>query len=153
MANVVLFSGRATADPKVTYTQGQNPMCIAKFGLAVDRRGRDSGADFPNMTAFGKTGEFVEKYVKKGTKVIVRSHYQSGSYTNRDGQKVYTHDFIIDDIEFGESKAAQAQNAQATQQTAPQTQHQTTQQTYSQPQGLDGFVNIPDAISENLPFE
>lgn len=150
MANFVLFCGRATADPKISYTQGEKSMCIAKFGLAVERRGRDNGVDYPNMTAFGKTGEFVEKYVKKGTKVIVRSHYQSGSYTNRDGQKVYTHDFVIDEIEFAESRATAAQNQNA--QTAPQTnsQPQTTQQTPAN--NVDAYVNIPDAIGEDLPF-
>lgn len=150
MANFALFCGRATADPKISYTQGEKPMCIAKFGLAVERRGRDNGVDYPNMTAFGKTGEFVEKYVKKGTKVIVRSHYQSGSYTNRDGQKVYTHDFVIDDIEFAESRATAAQNQNA--QTAPQTnsQPQTTQPTPAN--NVDAYVNIPDALDTELPF-
>lgn len=150
MSNVCIFSGRATADPKVTYTQGEKSMCIAKFGLAVDRRGRESGADFPNMTAFGKTGEFVEKYIRKGTKVIVRSHYQSGSYTNRDGQKVFTNDFVIDDIEFAESRAVAAQNQNA--QTAPQTNSQ-PQNTQSAPaNNVDAYVNIPDSLDGELPF-
>ena len=149
MSNVCIFSGRATADPKVTYTQGEKSMCIAKFGLAVDRRGRESGADFPNMVAFGKIGEFCEKYVKKGTKVVIRSHYQSGSYTNRDGVKVYTHDFIVDDIEFAESKAAASQNTEQT------TQQTTTQKTAPNTQtgaGIDNYMNIPDGIDESMPF-
>ena len=147
MANFALFLGRATADPKVTYTQGDNPMCIARFSLAVDRRGREKGADFPNLVAFGKTGEFCEKYIKKGTRVVARCHYQSGSYTNRDGQKVYTHDFVIDDIEFAESKASQAQNTDSNE---PQKQTATPQS--GSPQGLDGFMNIPDSITESMPF-
>ena len=149
MANLCVFCGRSTSDPKVTYTQGEKSMCIAKFGLAVDRRGRERGADFPNMVAFGKTGEFCEKYVKKGTKLIVRCHYQSGSYTNRDGDKVYTHDFVIDDIEFAESRAAQAQN---TEQTTTQQTTQTSAPASNQAGvGIDNFMDIPDGIDE-VPF-
>ena len=152
MSNICVFCGRSTKDAEVTYTQGDKPMCIAKFSLAVDRRGRDRGADFPNMIAFGKIGEFCEKYVKKGTKVVIRSHYQSGSYTNRDGVKVYTHDFIVDDIEFAESKAAASQNAEqtTTQQTSTQ---QTTQPNAQTGAGIDNYMNIPDGIDESgLPF-
>ena len=151
MSNICVFCGRSTKDAEVTYTQGDKPMCIAKFSLAVDRRGRDRGADFPNMIAFGKIGEFCEKYVKKGTKVVIRSHYQSGNYTNRDGVKVYTHDFIVDDIEFAESKAAASQNAeQTTQQT---TAPQTTQPNTQTGAGIDNYMNIPDGIdSDDMPF-
>lgn len=146
MANLCVFCGRSTSDPKVTYTQGEKSMCIAKFSLAVDRRGRDRGADFPNMIAFGKTGEFCEKYVKKGTKVVIRSHYQSGNYTNRDGVKVYTHDFIVDDIEFAESKAAASQNTE-------QTTQQPTQPNAQTGAGIDNYMNIPDGIDESeMPF-
>ena len=150
MANIVIFSGRLTRDPDIRYTQGQNPMCVARFTIAVDRKGKDKGADFPNMIAFGKTGEFCEKYLKKGTKIITRCHYTSGSYTNKDGQKVYTHEFAIDDIEFAESKAVAAQNAEQT------TQQTSTQQTTPNAQtgaGIDNFMNIPDGIDESgLPF-
>ena len=133
MANVCVFCGRSSADPKVTYTQGEKATCVARFSLAVDRRGKDSGADFPSMVAFGRTGEFVEKYVKKGTKVVVRSHYQSGSYTNRDGQKVYTTDVVVDEHEFCESKNAN---------------------TSYPPSAPDGeFLNIPDDLDEELPFK
>ena len=150
MSNICIFCGRATKDAEVTYTQGDKPMCIAKFSLAVDRRGRDRGADFPNMIAFGKIGEFCEKYVKKGTKVVIRSHYQSGNYTNRDGVKVYTHDFIVDDIEFAESKAATSQNTeQTTQQTSTQ---QTTQPNSQTGAGIDNYMIIPDGIDESMPF-
>ena len=146
MANVCVFCGRATADPKVTYTQGDNPMCIARFGLAVDRRGKDKGVDYPNMVAFGKTGEFVEKYIKKGTKVVVRSRYQSGSYTNRDNQKVYTHEFAIDEIEFAESKAASAQNQNS------QPQNASAQAAPAQKQSVDEYLNVPDMPDSELPF-
>lgn len=151
MSNICIFCGRATKDAEVTYTNGDKPMCIAKFSLAVDRRGRSKDADFPNMIAFGKIGEFCEKYVKKGTKVVIRSHYQSGNYTNRDGVKVYTHDFIVDDIEFAESKAAASQNTeQTTQQTSTQ---QTTQPNTQTGAGIDNYMNIPDGIDDaGLPF-
>lgn len=148
MSNICIFCGRSTKDAEVTYTQGDKPMCIAKFSLAVDRRGRDRGADFPNMIAFGKIGEFCEKYVKKGTKVVIRSHYQSGNYTNRDGVKVYTHDFIVDDIEFAESKAAASQNAEQTTQNAPKT----TEPNAQTGAGIDNYMNIPDGIDESMPF-
>lgn len=150
MSNICVFCGRASRDAEVSYTTGDKPMCIAKFGLAVDRRGRGNGADFPNMVAFGKIGEFVEKYVKKGTKVVIRSHYQSGNYTNRDGVKVYTHDFIVDDIEFAESKAAASQNTeQTTQQTTTQ---KTTEPNTQTGAGIDNYMNIPDGIDESMPF-
>ena len=135
MANVCVFCGRAVKSPEVRYTQGEKAMCIARFNLAVERRGKDNGADYPNMIAFGKTAEFVEKHINKGTKVVVRSHYQSGSYTNRDGQKVYTHDFVVDDIEFAESKAAASQN----QQTAPTGN------------SINDYVNAVPSM-EDLPF-
>lgn len=146
MANFALFCGRATADPKVTYTQGDKPMCIARFGLAVDRRGKDKGTDYPNMVAFGKTGEFVEKYIKKGTKIVVRSRYQSGSYTNRDGQKVYTHEFVIEEVEFAESKAAAAQTQNSQPQNAPE------QAAPAQKQSVDEYLNVPDMPDSELPF-
>ena len=135
MANVCVFCGRAVKSPEVRYTQGEKAMCIARFNLAVERRGKDNGADYPNMIAFGKTAEFVEKHINKGTKVVVRSHYQSGSYTNKDGQKVYTHDFVVDDIEFAESKAASQQN----QQTAPTGNN------------INDYVNSVPSM-EDLPF-
>lgn len=140
MANIVLFSGRATRDAEVRYTQGDKPMCVAKFGLAVDRRGRGQGADFPNMVAFGKTAEFCEKYVKKGTRLVIKSHYQSGNYTNKEGQKVYTHDFIIDDIEFAGSKSDS------------QAEEKTDGKTSSKGESVEDFTNIPDGIPEDLPF-
>lgn len=114
--NKVILMGRLTREPDVRYTQGGNTMCIARYTLAVDRRfSRNSSdgnnADFISCVAFGKSGEFAEKYLHKGTKVAVTGRLQTGSYTNRDGVKVYTTDVIIEDQEFAESKRAAASNA------------------------------------------
>lgn len=111
--NRVIITGRLTADPKVTYSTGDKPTCIAKFNLAVDRKYKRDGepnADFINCTAFGKTAELVEKYVVKGSKVGVEGHIQTGSYTNKDGQKVYTTDVMAEAIEFLERKSDGAAN-------------------------------------------
>lgn len=140
MSNICIFYGRSTKDAEVRYTQGEKAMCIAKFSLAVDRRGRGQGADFPNMVAFGKTAEFCEKYVKKGTRLVIKSHYQSGNYTNKEGQKVYTHDFIIDDIEFAGSKSDS------------QAEEKTDGKTASKPETAEDFMSIPDGVPEDLPF-
>lgn len=132
--------GRVVREPEVRYSQGATPMAVAKFTLAVDRKFKKDGeqsADFINCTAFGKTAEVIEKYVTKGTKIIVEGRWQTGSYTNKDGNKVYTNDCMVENIEFCESKSQQAQNnAQA-----------------PTPNG-DGFMNIPDGIddSDGLPF-
>ena len=107
--NKVILMGRLTRDPEIRWTQGQDQMCIARFTLAVDRRQRrqdgQQAADFPSCTAFGKSAEFCEKYLKKGTKVAIAGRLQTGSYTNRDNVKVYTTDVICEDIEFAESKS------------------------------------------------
>lgn len=130
-----------TRDPDVRYTQGDNPMCIARYTLAVDRRfkreGQD-GADFIPCVAFGKSGEFVEKYCKKGTKLAVTGRIQTGSYTNKDGQKVFTTEIVIEEQEFAESKAAQS--------------GQQNTQPAKEEEGMDGFMNIPEGIDESLPF-
>ena len=111
--NKVILMGRLTRDPEVRYSQGENAMAIARYSLAVDRRGskRDSGsneqtADFINSVAFGKSGEFAEKYLHKGMKICVSGRIQTGSYTNKEGQKVYTTEVVVDDQEFCESKNA-----------------------------------------------
>ena len=144
--NICVHVGRAVSEPKVNYTQGG--MCVAKFALAVDRMGRNKGADFPLFVAFGKTGEFAEKYVKKGGKYIITSHVQTGSYTNKEGNKVFTTEFAIDNIEFAESKAAQEQNTQASQPQTTQPQNDVpTVRTYD-----DFMHNIPDTIDESVPF-
>jgi single-strand DNA-binding protein len=127
-----------TNDTKITYPQGGDNMAIAHFTLACDRKGKKEegkqNADFINCVAFGKTAEVIEKYTGKGSKVMVRGHWQSGSYKNKDGQTVYTNDCIVDEFEFCESK-------KETQETAP-----------SAPADKDGFMNIPDGIDSELPF-
>ncbi len=146
--NKVILMGRLTRDPEVRYSQNDGSMAIAKYSLAVDRRGRSAGqegeqtADFINITAFGKAGEFAEKYLRKGTKVIVTGRIQTGSYTNKDGVKVYTTDVIAEDQEFAESKSANASNGGGFEQASS-----------SQPQpAMGGFMNIPEGIDEDLPF-
>ena len=108
--NKAMLTGRITREPNVRYSQGENSMCVARFTLAVDRRGKkkdgEQGADFISCVAFGKIGEFVEKYAKKGMKFDVTGHIQTGSYKKKDGQTVYTTDVVVDEIEFGESKNA-----------------------------------------------
>lgn len=140
--NKVILMGRLTRDPNVRYTQqngSQESMCVARYTLAVDRRGARDGqqsADFISCVAFGKNGEFAEKYLKQGTKIAATGRIQTGSYTNRDGQKVYTTDVVIEEQEFAESKKAageQAENAGYT-------------------DAGDGFMNIPDDIDGDLPF-
>ena len=143
--NKVILMGRLTRDPEVRYTQGDNAMAIARYSLAVDRRFKKDGdeqtADFINCIAFGKAGEFAEKYFRKGTKIAVVGRIQTGSYTNKDGQKVYTTDVVVEEQEFAESKNASAANANAQPAAAPS------------PRDLgDGFMNIPDGIDEELPF-
>lgn len=133
--------GRLTRDPEVRYTQGNDPMCVARYTLAVDRRVKKDGqdnADFIPCVAFGKAGEFVEKYCKKGTKLAVTGRIQTGSYTNRDGQKVYTTEIVVEEQEFAESKAAQS--------------GQQNTQPAKEEEGMDGFMNIPEGIDEALPF-
>lgn len=134
--NKVILMGRLTRDPEVRYSQGDNALCIARYTLAVDRRGTkregEQTADFINVVAFGKAGEFAEKYLHKGTKIIVSGKIQTGSYTNKDGQKVHTTEIVAEEQEFAESKK-----------DGEQTGNQGSS---------DGFMNIPDGIEEDLPF-
>ncbi len=144
--NKVILMGRLTRDPEVRYAQGENAMAIAKYTLAVDRRGRSNGqddqnADFISITAFGRAGEFAEKYLHKGTKVVVTGRIQTGSYTNKDGVRVYTTDVIVEDQEFAESKNAASSNGGGYQAEMPAPQA-----------ASDGFMNIPEGIDEDLPF-
>lgn len=104
MANKVILTGRLTKDPEVRYSQGENAMCIARYNLAVDRRGKDKETDFISCVAFGKSGEFAEKYLRKGMKILVSGRIQTGSYKNKDGQTVYTTDVVVEEHEFCESK-------------------------------------------------
>ena len=140
--NKVILMGRLTRDPEVRYTQGDNTSAVARFSLAVNRRFKKDGeqtADFINCVAFGKTGEFIEKYGRKGTKFVVEGRIQTGSYTNKDGQKVYTTDVVVEQIEFAESKASADGN------TANNTSNSNTPTDTS-------FMDIPDSIDEELPF-
>lgn len=150
MNNVILI-GRLTKDPDIRYSQGEKPICIARYSLAVDRRGKDNGTDFISCTAFGKTGEFAERYLHKGTKIALTGHIQTGSYTDRNGNKVYTTEVVIDSHEFVESK----------QQIDPHQPVYEYQAAYNdqvaygnQQQSLgDGFMDIPDDINDGgLPF-
>ena len=137
--NKVILMGRLTRDPEVRYTQGDNAMAIARYSLAVDRRFKRDGepdADFINCVAFGKSGEFAEKYLKKGTKIAVVGRIQTGSYTNKDGQKVYTTDVVVEEQEFAESKNSGSSDNN---QSAPVNKN-------------TDFMNIPDGIDEELPF-
>ena len=144
--NKVILCGRLTRDPEVRYTQGAEPMAIARYTLAVDRRRGSNAkegeqtADFISCVAFGRSGEFAEKYLKKGTKMLVTGRIQTGSYTNKDGVKVYTTEVVVEEQEFAESKKAEASNGGAS-----------TVAASSAEQG-DGFMNIPDGIEEELPF-
>ena len=154
--NKVILMGRLTRDPDIRYSQGENAQAIARYTLAVDRRFRREGseqtADFIGCVAFGKSAEFAEKYLHKGTKLVVEGRIQTGSYTNKDGNKVYTTDVVVENQEFAESKgasggsnpgpAAASESSGSAQQTPP-------------PVGTDpdGFMSIPDGIDEELPFQ
>ena len=145
--NKAILMGRLTRDPDVRYSQGENPMAIARYTLAVDRRFKRDGeqnADFINCLAFGRSAEFAEKYFKQGTKIAVSGRIQTGSYTNREGVKVYTTEVVIEEQEFAESKAAASQNNNrgASQPSTPQ----------SSTTASDGFMNIPDGLEDELPF-
>ncbi len=165
--NKVILMGRLTRDPDVRYSQGANQTAVARYSLAVDRRFRRDGdpeADFINCVAFGRQAEFAERFFRKGIKIVVEGRIQTGSYTNRDGNRVYTTDIVVENQEFAESKAANdrvrseagagagagfgspagsSYSAPAPAQSEPQ-----------QPAGMpdDGFMNIPDAIDDDLPF-
>lgn len=145
--NKVIMIGRLTRDPEVRYSQGENPMAIASYILAVDRmykRDGEPSADFINCKAFGKQGEFAEKYLRKGMKIAVTGHIQTGSYTNRDGNKVYTTDVVVEQHEFCESRAGSANNSGY----APAQQPQPSPAPVS---SANDFMTIPDNMEE-LPF-
>ena len=148
--NKVILMGRLTRDPEVRYTSVENSLAITRYTLAVDRKIKRDGeatADFISCVAFGRSAEFAEKYFRKGTKIAIAGRIQTGSYTNRDGQKVYTTEVVVEEQEFAESKAAAANyngNRDGYQQ-APSRPEPT------QAAG-DGFMNIPDAIEGELPF-
>ena len=143
--NKVILMGRLTRDPEVRYSQAAEPLAIARYTLAVDRRfqrrensGNEQTADFISCVAFGKQGEFAEKYLKQGMKVAITGRIQTGSYTNRDGNKVYTTEVVVEEHEFCESKGASTGQSRPAPADA----------------NAEGFMNIPDNISTNdLPFK
>lgn len=141
--NKVILMGRLTRDPEVRYGAGENSTAVARYTIAVDRRFKRDGeqnTDFIGCVAFGRNAEFAEKYLRQGTKIVLTGRIQTGSYTNRDGQKVYTTDIVVEEQEFAESKAAGNGG----------------QNNYSRPSAAtsdaDGFMNIPDGIDDELPF-
>ncbi|MBO6269988.1 MAG: single-stranded DNA-binding protein [Clostridium sp.] len=150
--NKVILMGRLTRDPEVRYTQGERSMAVARYTLAVDRRrrtgnGDNQTADFIQCVAFDRAGEFAEKYFHQGIKVLVTGRIQTGSYTNRDGQKVYTTDVIVEDQEFAESKNASAPSMSGGPAPAP------AERPAPAAAIGDGFMNIPDGVEdEGLPF-
>ena len=148
--NRVILMGRLTRDPEVRYSQGERAMAIARYTLAVDRRFRRDGeptADFIPCVIFGRSAEFAEKYFRQGMRVLISGRIQTGSYTNRDGQKVYTTDIVVDDQEFADSKNASSGNEGG--------YGNSYQQSRPAPSSAigDGFMNIPDGVEdEGLPF-
>ncbi len=153
--NKVILMGRLTRDPEVRYTQGENQMAIARYTLAVDRRfnrGNDENtADFISCVAFGKSGEFAEKYLRKGIKIAVTGRIQTGSYTNKDGVKVYTTEVVVEDQEFAESKNSNSEGGYGNNSYGGGFGGGNSQSAAPMAAG-DGFMNIPDGIDEELPF-
>ncbi len=142
--NKVILSGRLTREPEIRYSSGENGVMIARYTIAVDRkydRERQS-ADFISCVAFGRAAEFAEKYFHQGTKINVAGRIQTGSYTNRDGVRVYTTDVIVEEQEFAESKSASNSYKAENSQTAAG----------GYPADSDGFINIPDDMDDELPF-
>lgn len=148
--NKVILMGRLTRDPEIRYSSGENQTAIARYTLAVDRRFRRQGdeqtADFINCVVFGRGAEFAENYLHQGTKIVAVGRIQTGSYTNKDGQRVYTTDVVVEEQEFAESKAASQQNNNSNQNAGAPTRPDPAQT------DSNGFMNIPDAIEEELPF-
>ena len=142
--NKVILVGRLTRDPEVRYSQGENATAVARYTLAVDRRFKRDGeptADFINCVVFGKSAEFAEKYFRQGLRVAISGRITTGSYTNKDGIKVYTTEVTVEEQEFAESKAESEANKTSNQQA-----------TSANASSGGGFMNIPDGIEEELPF-
>ena len=138
--NKTVLMGRLTADPQVRYSQGDNATAVARYTLAINRKFKKDGeptADFISCVVFGRSAEFTEKYFRKGMQVAISGRIQTGSYTNKDGNKVYTTDVVVEELEFAESKAASQQNHNNASGSVPSS---------------DDFMNIPDGIDEELPF-
>ena len=149
--NKVVLMGRLTRDPEVRYSQGENPLAIARYTLAVDRRMKKEGepsADFISCISFGRTAEFAEKYFRQGLRITICGRIQTGSYTNRDGQKVYTTEVVVEEQEFAESKSASDNYAAS----HPRTEAPAPSMPNPGAASTDGFMNIPDGIDVELPF-
>ena len=149
--NKVILMGRLTRDPEVRYSAGENALAIARYTLAVDRRFRRDGeasADFISCVVFGRGAEFAEKYFHQGIRIVVSGRIQTGSYTNREGQKVYTTEVVVEEQEFAESKAASDNYAAS----HPQQSSPAPSMPAPSAASADGFMNIPDGIDEELPF-
>ena len=156
--NKVILVGRLTRDPEIRYSQNDNQMAIARYTLAVDRRGGRNNqnqdaqtADFIGCVAFGRSAEFAEKYLHKGTKIIAEGRIQTGSYTNKDGQRVYTTDVVVENQEFAESRNAQGQGGFEPS-YAGGAPFDAAAPSPAPSEAPDGFLNIPDGIDEELPF-
>ena len=156
--NKVILMGRLTRDPEVRYSQGANQTAIARFSVAVDRRFKRDGeptADFFNCTSFGRQAEFVERYLHKGTKVVLSGRVQNDNYTNKEGQMVYSVQIMVEDIEFAESKNAAGGGNDGNYGNGGYNNNGGFggNNSASAPSGAgDGFMNIPDGIDEELPF-
>ena len=145
--NKVILMGRLTRDPEIRYSQGNDQMAIARYTLAVDRRFNRNGdqtADFINCVAFGRSAEFAEKYLKQGTKIVATGRIQTGSYTNKDGNKVYTTDVVIEDQEFAESKGSSSSDGES---------YQPAGRPSPANASAEGFMSIPEGIEDDLPFK
>lgn len=144
MINKVVLLGRLTRDPETRWTTGENPTAISRYTLAVNRRFHkewEATADFINCVVFGKGAEFADKYLRQGTQIAISGRIQTGSYTNREGKKVYTTDVIVEEQAFAQSKDADASKAEP--KVEPKAEPKADD---------DGFMNIPDGIDEDLPF-
>ena len=143
--NKVILCGRLTRDPEMRYSQGDRQTCLARYTLAVDRKFKRDGepsADFINCVAFGKLGEFAEKYFQKGTKIFVSGRLQGNNYKNRDGQSIYSLQLMVEEQEFAESKSQSQQNQ--AQQSVPKN---------VPAPNVEGFMNVPDSMEDELPFQ
>lgn len=148
--NKVIMMGRLTRDPEMRYSQGENAVAVARFSIAVDRRFRregESNVDFFNCTAFGKQAGFVEKYLRKGIRIVLCGHLQNNNYTNKEGQLVYSIQVMVDEIEFAESKSKEEKGR-------ADAAHGNVAANGYNAGGFngDGFMNIPDGVDEELPF-
>ena len=142
--NKVILLGNLTRDPEIRYSQGEKQIAVARFSLAVNRKFANDGetnADFLNCTAFGKTAEFIENYFRQGSRMSLVGRIENNNYTNKNGEKVYSVQIMVEEVEFAERKSAQSNNQTKNQNQPAQTNG-----------GDDDFMNIPDGIEHGLPF-